>query len=58
MPRYHTLGKIPHKRHTVFKKGDGNIHFEQLFEPLDLMVCHRYYIIFTSYPSFRTKRAH
>jgi homogentisate 1,2-dioxygenase len=31
MPRYHTLGKIPHKRHTVFKKGDGNIHFEQLF---------------------------
>ena len=30
MPRYHTLGKILHKRHTVFKKGDGNIHFEQL----------------------------
>ena len=19
MPRYHTLGKIPHKRHTTFK---------------------------------------
>ena len=31
MPRYHTLGKIPHKRHTVFKKENGNIHFEQLF---------------------------
>ena len=31
MPRYHTLGKIPHKRHTVFKKEGGSIHFEQLF---------------------------
>ena len=31
MPRYHQLGHIPHKRHTVFKKKDGNIHFEQLF---------------------------
>jgi homogentisate 1,2-dioxygenase len=31
MPFYHRLGNIPHKRHTVFKKKDGNIHFEQLF---------------------------
>ena len=31
MPRYHTLGKIPHKRHTVFRKENGDIHFEQLF---------------------------
>ena len=31
MPIYHKLGKIPHKRHTVFKKEDGSIHFEQLF---------------------------
>ena len=31
MPRYHKLGKTPHKRHTVFKKEDGSIHFEQLF---------------------------
>ena len=31
MPRYHKLGKIPHKRHTVFKKENGNIHYEQLF---------------------------
>ena len=31
MPRYHKLGKIPHKRHTVFKKENGEIHFEQLF---------------------------
>ena len=31
MPRYHTLGNIPHKRHTVFRKKDGNIHYEELF---------------------------
>ena len=31
MPRYHSLGKIPHKRHTVFRKPDGNIYYEQLF---------------------------
>lgn len=31
MPFYHKLGRIPHKRHTVFKKDDGSIHHEQLF---------------------------
>ncbi len=31
MPLYHTLGDIPHKRHTVFKKADGSLHYEQLF---------------------------
>ena len=31
MPRYHKLGKIPHKRHTAFRKEDGNIHYEELF---------------------------
>ena len=31
MPIYHKLGKIPHKRHTVFKKKDGSLHYEQLF---------------------------
>jgi homogentisate 1,2-dioxygenase len=31
MPFYHKLGKLPHKRHTIFKKDDGNIHYEQLF---------------------------
>ena len=37
MPRYHKLGKMPHKRHTTFRKEDGNIHYEELFgttEPL------------------------
>ena len=31
MPIYHQLGKIPHKRHTTFKKADGSLHYEQLF---------------------------
>ena len=30
MPYYHKLGKIPHKRHTVFRKPDGGIYSEQL----------------------------
>ncbi|MFB6257994.1 MAG: homogentisate 1,2-dioxygenase [Flavobacteriales bacterium] len=28
---YHRLGKIPHKRHTIFRKPDGALHYEQLF---------------------------
>jgi len=31
MPLYHKLGSIPQKRHTVFKKKDGSLHYEQLF---------------------------
>jgi len=31
MPFYHQLGKIPHKRHTTFKKPDGGYYYEQLF---------------------------
>lgn len=31
MPFYHSLGKIPNKRHTVFKNPEGGIYYEQLF---------------------------
>src|SRR5690554_897341 len=31
MPFYQKVGKIPHKRHTTFKKADGSLHYEQLF---------------------------
>jgi homogentisate 1,2-dioxygenase len=31
MPRYHKLGRIPHKRHTTFKKEDGSLYQEELF---------------------------
>lgn len=30
MPHYFSLGKIPHKRHTIFRKPDGNLYAEQL----------------------------
>lgn len=31
MPFYHTLGQIPAKRHTQFRKADGSLYYEQLF---------------------------
>ncbi len=31
MPIYHKLGSIPQKRHTIFDKPGGGIHYEQLF---------------------------
>ena len=31
MPFYHKLGNIPHKRHTVFRKENGDLYHEQLF---------------------------
>ncbi len=31
MPFYHKLGKIPPKRHTVFRKPNGELYSEQLF---------------------------
>ena len=31
MPIYHKLGSIPSKRHTVFEKAGGGLHYEQLF---------------------------
>lgn len=31
MPIYHRLGEIPQKRHTIFKKANGQLYYEQLF---------------------------
>lgn len=31
MPFYHKLGNIPPKRHTIFKKPNGDYYYEQLF---------------------------
>ncbi len=31
MPIYHKLGKIPAKRHTIFKSPNGDYYYEQLF---------------------------
>ncbi|MBW4890023.1 homogentisate 1,2-dioxygenase [Mucilaginibacter sp. HMF5004] len=47
MPIYHTLGNIPHKRHTVFRKPDGQLYAEELvstegFSSLYSLVYHCY----------------
>ncbi len=31
MPIYHSLGKFPAKRHTIFKSPEGKFYYEQLF---------------------------
>ncbi len=31
MPQYQQLGRIPRKRHTQFRKEDGDLYSEQLF---------------------------
>lgn len=31
MPRYHKLGSIPKKRHTIFKSKNGDHYYEELF---------------------------
>jgi len=31
MAHYYSLGKIPHKRHTQYRREDGNLYSEQLF---------------------------
>src|ERR1700754_4815124 len=31
MPHYHSLGSIPHKRHTQFRQENGTLYSEQLF---------------------------
>ncbi len=45
MPFYHSLGKIPPKRHTQFRKADGNLYYEQLFGTVgfDGMYCNMYH---------------
>ena len=31
MPLYHPIGEIPPKRHTIFRKPNGDLYYEQLF---------------------------
>ncbi|MBC7891178.1 MAG: homogentisate 1,2-dioxygenase [Sphingobacteriaceae bacterium] len=31
MPHYHRLGRVPHKRHTVFETPKGGFYYEELF---------------------------
>ena len=34
MPYYHKLGQVPHKRHTVFRREDGQLYSEHLMGSL------------------------
>lgn len=46
MPIYHKLGKIPPKRHTQFRKDNGDLYYEQLFGTIgfDGMSCLTYHL--------------
>ncbi len=46
MSRYHSLGKIPKKRHTTFKKADGVYTKKNYLVLQVLQECHHYYITF------------
>lgn len=47
MPFYHTLGSIPHKRHTQFRKADGGLYREEVmglegFSSIQSILYHHY----------------
>jgi homogentisate 1,2-dioxygenase len=47
MPFYHSLGKIPHKRHTQFNKPEGGLYREELmglegFSSLSSLLYHNF----------------
>jgi homogentisate 1,2-dioxygenase len=48
MPHYTSLGSIPHKRHTQFKKPDGSLYSEQLFSTEGFS--NDYSILYHTYP--------
>ena len=48
MPHYQSLGNIPHKRHTQFRKPDGNLYSEQLFSTEGFS--NDYSILYHTYP--------
>jgi len=51
MPHYHTLGKIPKKRHTQFRKPDGNLYSEQLVSTEGFSA--EYSLVYHTYPPTR-----
>jgi homogentisate 1,2-dioxygenase len=59
MPHYHTLGAIPHKRHTRFHKPDGGLYAEQLFSTEGFSGA--YSLLYHCHPPtriIRTEKAH
>ena len=51
MPFYQQQGKIPPKRHTVFKKDDGSLYYEELVSREGFSHMYSIFIIY-AYPSF------
>ena len=55
MPQYHSLGKIPHKRHTQFRKPDGALYAEELVSTHGFS--NVYSLIYHAYPPTMIKEA-
>ncbi len=55
MPHYHSLGSIPHKRHTQFRKPDGSLYSEQLFSTEGFS--NDYSLLYHLYPPTRITHA-
>ena len=55
MPHYQTLGVIPHKRHTQFRKPDGSLYSEQLFSTEGFS--NDYSLLYHHYPPTEITRA-
>jgi homogentisate 1,2-dioxygenase len=54
MPAYYSLGEIPHKRHTQFRKADGTLYYEELFGTEGFSG--NYSNIYYNYPPTRVKK--
>lgn len=54
MPFYHKLGQVPAKRHTVFRKPDGNLYAEELFSTEGFSSL--YSLIYHCYPPTLVKK--
>ncbi len=54
MPSYRTLGQIPPKRHTQFRKPDGSLYAEELFGEEGFSGC--FSLLYHQYPPTRVTR--
>src|SRR2546430_16180322 len=55
MPSYHSLGSVPHKRHTQFRKPDGSLYAEELFGEEGFSGV--YSLLYHQYPPTRVSKA-
>src|SRR5215213_5407529 len=55
MPIYHTLGQVPKKRHTVFRRPDGGLYAEELMGHEEFVGTSS--LLYHSYPPTTVKSA-